>query len=63
MQMQVGEKTNEITTAPKVLQAFDPLGVVVTGDAMQAQRQLSVQIAGAMLLTCWRCSITLSSVS
>src|SRR5713101_8277385 len=43
MQMQVGEKTNEITTAPKVVQTLDLRGVVVTGDAMQAQRKLSVQ--------------------
>jgi Transposase DDE domain len=47
MQMQVGEKTNEITTAPKMVQALDLRGVVVTGDAMQAQRQLSVQIVEA----------------
>ena len=47
MQMQVGEKTNEITTAPKVVQALDLRGVVVTGDAMQAQRDLSVQIVNA----------------
>ncbi len=47
MQMQVGEKTNEITTAPKVVQALDLRGVVVTGDAMQAQRDLSVQIVEA----------------
>jgi predicted transposase YbfD/YdcC len=47
MQMQVGEKTNEITTAPKVVQSLDLRGVVVTGDAMQAQRELSVQIVEA----------------
>jgi predicted transposase YbfD/YdcC len=47
MQVQVGEKTNEITTAPKVVQALDLRGVVVTGDAMQAQRELSVQIVEA----------------
>jgi predicted transposase YbfD/YdcC len=47
MQLQVGEKTNEITTAPKVVQALDLRGVVVTGDAMQAQRALSVQIVEA----------------
>jgi predicted transposase YbfD/YdcC len=47
MQMEVGEKTNEITVAPKVMQALDLRGVVVTGDAMQAQRQLSVQIVEA----------------
>lgn len=44
MQMQVGEQTNEMTTAPKVVQALDLRGVVVTGDAMQAQHALSVQI-------------------
>ena len=47
MQMQVGEQTNEITTAPKVVQALDLRGVVVTGYAMQAQRDLSVQIVQA----------------
>jgi hypothetical protein len=47
MQMQVGEKTNEITTAPRVVQTLDLRGVVVTGDAMQAQRKLSVQIVNA----------------
>jgi len=47
MQMQIGDKTNEITTAPKVVQALDLRGVVVTGDAMQAQRELSVQIVEA----------------
>jgi predicted transposase YbfD/YdcC len=44
MQMQVGDKTNEITAAPQVVQALDLRGVVVTGDAMHAQRTLSVQI-------------------
>lgn len=38
MQMEVGEKTNEITVAPQVVQTLDLRGVVVTGDAMQAQR-------------------------
>jgi predicted transposase YbfD/YdcC len=47
MQLQVGEKTNEITTAPKVVPALDVRGVVVTGDAMQAQRELSVRIVEA----------------
>src|SRR5439155_5691505 len=47
MQMQVGDKTNEITTPPKVVQALDLRGVVVTGDAMQAQRELSVHIVEA----------------
>ena len=47
MQMPVGEKTNEITVAPKVVQTLDLRGVVVTGDAMQAQRKLSAQIVEA----------------
>lgn len=47
MQMEVGEKTNEITVAPKVVQTLDLRGVVVTGDAMQAQRKLSAQIVQA----------------
>jgi predicted transposase YbfD/YdcC len=47
MQMEVGEKTNEITVAPKIVQTLDLSGVVVTGDAMQAQRKLSAQIVDA----------------
>lgn len=47
MQMEVGEKTNEITVAPKVVRTLDLRGVVVTGDAMQAQRKLSAQIVEA----------------
>jgi predicted transposase YbfD/YdcC len=43
-QIEVGAKTNEITAAPKLLKMVDLSGVVVTGDAMQAQRELSVQI-------------------
>jgi len=41
------EQANEITTAPKAVQALDLRGVVVTGDAMQAQRELSVQFVEA----------------
>jgi predicted transposase YbfD/YdcC len=47
MQMEVGEKTNEITVAPKIMQTLDLRGVVVTGDAIQAQRKLSAQIVNA----------------
>jgi hypothetical protein len=47
MQMQVGEKTNEISVAPQIVQTLDLRGVVVTGDAMQAQRKLSAQIVEA----------------
>ena len=43
-QIEVGAKTNEITAAPKLLKMVNLSGVVVTGDAMQAQRELSVQI-------------------
>ncbi len=43
-QVPVGAKTNEITAAPKLLELLDLTGVVVTGDAMQAQRALSLQI-------------------
>ncbi len=47
MQMEVGEKTNEITVAPQVVQTLDLRGVVVTGDALHAQRKLSAQIVNA----------------
>ena len=44
MQVEVGDGENEITAAPRLLEAFDLHGKVVTGDAMLAQRGLSVQI-------------------
>ncbi len=43
-QVEVGAKTNEITAAPRLLKMVDLRGVVVTGDAMQAQKALSVQV-------------------
>jgi predicted transposase YbfD/YdcC len=43
-QLEVGAKTNEITAAPKLLKMVDLRGVVTTGDAMQAQKELSVQV-------------------
>ena len=43
-QLQVDEKANELTVAPTLLAQLDLRGVVVTGDAMFAQRNLSVQI-------------------
>lgn len=43
-QLQVEEKANELTVAPNLLGQLDLSGVVVTGDAMFAQRNLSVQI-------------------
>jgi predicted transposase YbfD/YdcC len=47
MQVEVGSKENEITAAPRVLATLDLRGKTVTGDAMFAQRNLSVQIVEA----------------
>jgi predicted transposase YbfD/YdcC len=46
-QMRVDEKSNEITHAPKLLRQRDLRGVVVSGDAMFDQRDLSIQIVQA----------------
>ena len=46
-QMQVDEKSNEITYAPKLLATLDLRGVLVSGDAMFDQRALSLQIVEA----------------
>lgn len=43
-QLEVAEKGNELVVAPTLLGQLDLHGVVVTGDAMFAQRNLSVQI-------------------
>ena len=43
-QVEVDKKENEIKAAPKLLQQLDLRGRVVSGDAMFAQRKLSVQI-------------------
>lgn len=43
-QVAVDSKTNEIVAAPKLLAELDLTGIVVTGDAMQAQRELSIQV-------------------
>src|SRR5262249_55266423 len=43
-QLAVDTKANEIVAAPKLLAQLDLTGIVVTGDAMQAQRELSVQV-------------------
>lgn len=43
-QVAVEHKENEISAAPRLLQQLDLTGMVVTGDAMQTQRQLSIQI-------------------
>lgn len=44
MQVEVEDKTNEITAAPRVLAALDLRDCVVTGDAMFTQRDLCQQI-------------------
>jgi predicted transposase YbfD/YdcC len=46
-QMAVDAKANEIVVAPQVLEQLDLTGVVVSGDAMFAQRRLSTQIVEA----------------
>jgi predicted transposase YbfD/YdcC len=46
-QMRVDEKSNEITHAPKLLRQVDLRGVVVSGDALFDQRELSIQIVQA----------------
>lgn len=45
-QVAVAGKENEIVAAPKLLAQLDLRGMVVTGDAMQAQRKLSAQVVG-----------------
>jgi len=47
MQMEVGDKENEIVAAPRLLKSIDLRGKVVTGDAMFAQRELSRQVVEA----------------
>lgn len=44
VQVPVADTENEITVAPRVLQAVDLRGKIVTGDALLAQRHLSAQI-------------------
>jgi predicted transposase YbfD/YdcC len=46
-QVAVETKTNEIGAAPALLAQLDLTGVVVTGDAMHAQRELSTQVVEA----------------
>lgn len=43
-QVEVANKENEISAAPRVLKCLDLRGKIVTGDAMFAQRELSLQI-------------------
>jgi predicted transposase YbfD/YdcC len=53
VQVAVERKENEIVAAPKLLKHLDLNGVVVTGDAMHAQRALSRQIVEAQGDYCW----------
>jgi len=46
-QVEVECKENEISAAPRVLKMLDLRGKIVTGDAMFAQRELSLQIVEA----------------
>ena len=46
-QVAAGDKDNEISVAPQLLQGLDLRGKVVAGDAMHTQRQLSAQILAA----------------
>ena len=43
-QVEVDGKTNEIVAAPQLLEQLDLRGMVVTGDAMQCQRELSAVV-------------------
>jgi predicted transposase YbfD/YdcC len=47
MQMEVDTKANEIAAAPRLLEAVDLHGCVVTGDAMFTQRTVCEQIVAA----------------
>ncbi len=47
VELAVDSKENEIVAAPKVLASLDLRGKIVMGDAMQTQRDLSVQIIEA----------------
>jgi predicted transposase YbfD/YdcC len=46
-QVAVDGKANEISTAPTVVRALDVTGMLITGDAMFTQRELSTQISEA----------------
>jgi predicted transposase YbfD/YdcC len=53
MQLAVPSKANELVVAPAILRHLDLQGVLVTGDAMFAQRALSIQIVEAGGDYCW----------
>ena len=47
IQVEVGSKENEIPAAARVLKCLDLRGKIITGDALLAQRELSLQIVQA----------------
>ena len=51
-QIQAEDNTNEITQAPKLLQALDLRKLVATGDAMHAQRRLSLTLSRHTVTFC-----------
>jgi predicted transposase YbfD/YdcC len=53
LQVKVSTKGNELVVAPQLLARLDLQGVLVTGDAMFAQRNLSSQIVEAGGDYCW----------
>ncbi len=53
VQLQVTTKANELTMAPALLNQLDLTGVLVSGDAMFTQRELSVQVVEAGGDYCW----------
>jgi predicted transposase YbfD/YdcC len=53
LQVKVSAKANELVVAPHILAQLDLQGVLVTGDAMFAQRNLSSQIVEAGGDYCW----------
>ena len=53
LQVSVPTKANELVVAPVILAALDLHGVLVSGDAMFAQRNLSTQIVEAGGDYCW----------
>jgi predicted transposase YbfD/YdcC len=52
-QVAVPRKANELTVAPALLAGLVREGVIVTGDAMYTQRELSIQIVEAGGDYCW----------
>jgi predicted transposase YbfD/YdcC len=53
LQLKVGAKANELVVAPQILARLNLVGVLVTGDAMFAQHNLSAQIVEAGGDYCW----------